>query len=1142
MTVRPGFATVWPPSTDPTPDRTDTTPDRTDPIRDRTDPCYHPLGFGIPGTASGGDDMAQSFRIVQSASAAVRLDAAAGFLQQFSATQPVTIVSATRGAADDFARRIALARGASLGLSRFSLTQLAARVASVALAGRGIAPASSLGAEAVAARAAFDAMSGRRLTYLRDVAGSPGFPRALARTIGDLRVTTVAVAAVSAVGQAGPDLASLLAQVDQELDDARIADRARLYAAAITAAADDEALRVPLILLDVPVSSPVEAAFIETLLRAALSVFATCPTQDADALAALGAFGGVVETVDEAGSGDLVSLRRHLFDEASPPVRELDGSLQFFSAPGEGREAIEVARRILEEATRGVPFDEMAILVRSPQHYHGLLEHALSRARIPAWFDRGTRRPHPAGRAFLALIACAAEGLSARRFAEYLSLGQLPPPGQSDDRWVAAGDEALAAAVEDEVDGAADEDDRWPDESATHADDRIVGTLRAPRQWERLLVEAAVIGGGVDRWARRLDGLANEFVARRNESEREDPDSGRVAAIDRDLQHLAHLRAFALPLMTELAGWTGTARWGEWLARLERLAPRVLRTPSHVLRILGDLRPMAAVGPVSLGEVRSVLSERLRLVETEPPRRRYGRVFVGSPAQVRGRTFHVVFVPGLAERMFPQKSVQDPLLLDAARGALDAALATRSRRAREERLLLHLAAGAATRRLYVSYPRLEVAEGRARVPSFYALDVVRGATGRIPDHETLAAKAADIGDRTLAWPAPTNPMLAIDDQEHDLSVLRRLLDADSGADVRGRAHYLLRLNPALRRSVTERWARAERKWSHFDGLTRVTPSTAAPLTSQRLGQRQYSLSALQRFAACPYQFLLGATYRLEPAEQPAPLQRLDPLTRGSIVHAMQATFFRDAKARGMLPIVELNLPAACVLLEDVVQRVAGQYCDDLVPAVPRVWEEEIAVIARDLRGWLARVAADGAEWTPRNFELAFGLRVDEQRDPESQPGAVIVDGRFQLRGSVDLVEEHRATGVLRVTDHKTGKDRTRDGLIINGGETLQPILYSMVVERMTDKPVHEARLSFCTAAGGYKVRTVPLLSQTRRAGLEALEIIDRAVEVGFLAAAPREGACTWCDFRVVCGPAEEQRVRRKPQDRLRDLHELRSRP
>jgi RecB family exonuclease len=554
------------------------------------------------------------------------------------------------------------------------------------------------------------------------------------------------------------------------------------------------------------------------------------------------------------------------------------------------------------------------------------------------------------------------------------------------------------------------------------------------------------------------------------------------------------------------------------------------------------MRPMATVGPVGLDEVRSVLTERLRLLDIEPPRRRYGRVFVGSPSQARGRAFKVVFVPGLAERMFPQKPVQDPLLLDSARESLGASLSTRSRLRQQERLLLHLAAGAATERLYVSYPRLDVADGRARVPSFYALDLLRGATGRIPGHEALESWAAQAGDPTLAWPAPRDPMRAIDDQEHDLAVLGRLLAQDDPDVVRGRAHYLLRLNPALRRSVTERWARAERKWSQFDGLTRVTPAIAGAFASYRLTQRPYSLSALQRFAACPYQFLLAAVYRLEPDDHPVPIQRLDPLTRGSLIHAMQAAFFRAAQQRDALPVVTSTLPAARGILDAVIDRVAAEFREELVPAIPRVWNEEIAVIARDLRGWLTRLADEGAEWMPRYFELAFGLRPDAQRDPASREEPVSVDGRFVLRGAVDLIEEHRQTGVLRVIDHKTGKDRTKDGLVIGNGETLQPVLYSMAVETLTGKPVSEARLSFCTAAGGYRIRSVALTGSARGAGVEALEVIDRAIELGFLAAAPRDGACAWCAFRSVCGPHEQQRIERKPQDRLRDLHELRSRP
>ena len=69
-----------------------------------------------------------------------------------------------------------------------------------------------------------------------------------------------------------------------------------------------------------------------------------------------------------------------------------------------------------------------------------MLEDALRRARIPAYFSRGTARPDPGGRAFLALLACAAEKCSASRFAEYLSLGQLPAGSEpAIPTWVGAG-------------------------------------------------------------------------------------------------------------------------------------------------------------------------------------------------------------------------------------------------------------------------------------------------------------------------------------------------------------------------------------------------------------------------------------------------------------------------------------------------------------------------------------------------------------------------------------------------------------------------------------------------------------------------------------------------------------------------------
>jgi CRISPR/Cas system-associated exonuclease Cas4 (RecB family) len=1094
------------------------------------------------------------FSIVESGSAAIRLDRAAGFLDRFPADQLITIVAATRGAADDLARRVVSRRGATVGLSRFSLTQLAARVAATRLAGEGIAPSTALGVEAVASRVAFDAAEGGTLDYFGVVARTPGFPRALARTLTDIRLAGIPAATLVNAGRAGHDLAELAQQAEAELTDASTADRAALFATAAAGVADEAFLRAPLLLVDLPIDTAIEETFVSALVAVASEVLVTVPAHDQSARLAFERCGGVVEIVAGARRSDLDHLRACLFSDEAPERRELDGSLEFFSAPGEGRESVEIARRVLREARAGVPFDEMAVFVRSPEHYQGLLEHAFERAGVRGWFDRGSRRPHPAGRAFLALLACAAEGLSASRFAEYLSLGQLPDPDQPRAPWIASEDEVFGAAARPADADAVQQDAVGADlqvgptvAPATDDEDHAVlaGSLRTPRRWERMLVEAAVVGGGPGRWRRRLDGFDEELRARRREIERDDPSSARLAAIDDDRRRLVHLGAFALPIVTEMAAWPPLADWGEWLDRLDDLAPRTLRRPAYVRRVLADLRPMASVGPVSVDEVRMVLMERLRSVDSEPPSRRYGRVFVGSPAQARGRSFRVVFVPGLAERMFPRKSDQDPLLLDEAREQLEgphkSLLVTRAERSRRERVLLHLAAGAATERLYVSYPRLDVAEGRERVPSFYALDVLRGATGAIPDLQRLKSAAAAAGDPTLAWPAPKDPAEAIDDQEHDLSVLRTLLETTDTAAVRGHAQYLLRLNPSLRRSVTERWGRGQPRWSQLDGLTRVTDATRAALESQRLHQRPYSISALQKFSACPYQFFLSAVYRLEPAERPEPLQRLDPLTRGSIVHRIQAVTYRELERRHALPVTAATLGAALGVLEAAIGDVAGEYQERLAPAIDRVWQEEIAVIARDLRGWLRRTS-DEEGWIPRYFELSFGLPLAEDRDPRSRREEVRIDGRFQLRGAVDLVEEHQQTGVLRVTDHKTGKDRTKDTLVIGGGGTLQPVLYSAAIEEVTGKAVAETRLFFCTSAGGYKVRPVPLLPEARRAGVEALEIIDRAIELGFLAAAPNERACAWCDFRPVCGPHEEMRIARKSVDPLHDLIELRSRP
>jgi len=1080
-----------------------------------------------------------AFRVSVSPDAALRLAAARDLVGGAAPGTRVLIIGPTRGAADDLAREVAAGAAATFGLQRLSLTQLAARLAMVALAADGKTPSTWLGAEAVAARAAFDATRERSLRYFTPVSSTPGFPRGLARTLQELRLAGVEGERLTGLPGGGPDLADLLDRADACLESASSTDRAGLFRAAAAVCRKSPPADV-VVLLDLPLDSPTEQALVEALVAGAKTTLATAPASDLDAVAWLQAMGGVVEEHGASGAGDLACLRRFLFSPEAPSVeRALDGSLNFFSAPGEDRESVEIARRILGEARRGVRFDEIAILVRSPQHYIGLVEHALRRAEVPAWFSRGTKRPHPAGRAFLALLSCAAEHLSASRFAEYLSFAQVPLSGSPPwTTWTASQDEVFGRAPE----FTEEEEDDGAEQAPGSHEPAASGTLVAPWRWEHLLVDAAVIGRDATRWRRRLDGKDRELERQVREASREDGgDEAKVVGLKHVQAQLRLLKEFALPVIDEMASWPRSATWGEWLDRFQALGPRVLRTPAHVMRVLADLRPMGEVGPVDLDEARRVLTDRLLTLESEPPSRRYGRVFVGTPHQARGRSFRVVFVPGLAERMFPQRPREDPLLLDELRERAGSSLPTQQRRLASERLLLQLAAGAASERLYVSYPRIELSESRARVPSFYALDVMRAATGRVPDHEALEERARDAGDATLAWPAPSSPEDAIDDQEHDLAVLRRLLDETDADAAKGHAHYLLKLNECLRRSVVDRWARGQRRWSPNDGLTRVHPTTKEALIAQRLTSRAYSASALQLFSACPYQFVLSAMFRLRPLERPEPLQRMDPLTRGSLFHEIQARFFRTLAEDGALPVTAANVVTARTVLDAVVDEVSASARDELVPAVERVWQDEMSSVRRDLHAWLEYVARDGDEWTPAYFEFAFG-EVPGERDPHSVRGDVVLDGRFKLRGAVDLIEEHRQTKVLRVTDHKTG--RKREGIekvVIGAGAVLQPVLYGMAVEASIGREVSHSRLFYCTSAGSFFEHPIPLDERSRAAALEVLDIVERAIETGFLAAAPTPDACAWCNFRPVCGSDVARRVARKPQEPLADLAELRSR-
>jgi len=968
---------------------------------------------------------------------------------------------------------------------------------------------------------------------------------------------------LAATGAPGRDLAKLLTIYEEELKRWALADQAGLLRRAAEQAKNGKhrLLDLPTLLLDLSPRSLVERHLLSAVVWRSPSLLATVLAGDAPGRAALEVICGapaqdldtVLYTATAAGAevpDRLHRLRRHIFRpgraEVPPPPAADDPSVVLISAPGEGRECVEIARRIRALAAEGLPFDRMAVLLRDPNTYFPLLEEALRRAAVPAFFPRGTVRPHPAGRSFLALLACASENLSASRFAEYLSLGQVPaadddgkPPFVAVPWVLPQGDQLVfksffpAAQVDDP--------ESAPAGKESDEDPVIAGTLRAPRRWERLLVDAAVLGGR-DRWQRRLDGLEAEIKLQLHHLESDD--HPRQKHLLTRLDRLGNLKRFALPLIDDLAALPTTATWGEWLDALSTLASRTLRQSEKVLEVMAELRPMEGVGPVGIDEVRQVLEERLIFLRSEPPRRRYTRVFVATLDEARGRAFEAVFLPGLAEGIFPRRAHEDPLLLDVYRHQLSAPLPTQRQRIDEERLLLRIAAGTAEKRLVVTWPNLDVLQGRARVPSFYALDLLRATEGSLPELRQLEEQAAAGSAAILGWPAPRRAETAIDEAEFDLAVIEPLLHR-SEEEVRSRARYLLLTNERLARSLRVRFKRWQGRLSAADGLVRPGPEVLLNLAPHRLRQRSYSPTALQHFAACPYRFLLSAVHQLRPRDERSWLEQLDPSTRGSLFHEVQFALFRTLLEHRLLPLRSADLHIVLEFSDRTLEQVAARYEEELAPAIPRVWRSEIESLRADLRGWLRAVATAEEPWRPAHFEFAFGLPQNHHQDlGEQRHEAVVLDGK-RLRGAIDLVEVDDRRKALRVTDHKTGRAPGEKRVVIGKGEILQPLLYALAAEVHLAQPVDSGRLFYCTRRGAYETREVPLSDENRQTISLVLEVIDKALENGFLPALPRENACRHCDYQTICGPLEEFRSVRKWKanaEALRGLAALRRCP
>jgi hypothetical protein len=136
--------------------------------------------------------------------ASLRLRVAQDWVEEITHSSEVLVLAPTRAAADDLVRNLTLKNGGVAGAHRMTPSQLAAALATPRLGTEQLTALTPLGAEALAARSVHRCLSEKTLRYFSPVASMPGFARALASTISELRLEGIGPGELAAIGELVP--------------------------------------------------------------------------------------------------------------------------------------------------------------------------------------------------------------------------------------------------------------------------------------------------------------------------------------------------------------------------------------------------------------------------------------------------------------------------------------------------------------------------------------------------------------------------------------------------------------------------------------------------------------------------------------------------------------------------------------------------------------------------------------------------------------------------------------------------------------------------------------------------------------------------------------------------------------------------
>lgn len=504
-----------------------------------------------------------------------------------------------------------------------------------------------------------------------------------------------------------------------------------------------------------------------------------------------------------------------------------------------------------------------------------------------------------------------------------------------------------------------------------------------------------------------------------------------------------------------------------------------------------------------------------------------GRVRILSANSARALSVPYLFVAGLTERSYPSPAREDRLYSEAEYQRLhDAGLPVvlRAERTAEEMLLFYEVVTRATRHLTFSYPGWDdKAESLLPSPFLAELDRIFGdSVERVVDQSLSPIPGDDQLGSTAQW-----RVRAVHDVLHEQPhALNQLLSDSAQRSTSDNLAAALRLTQNRRSRQT---------WSTFEGL--FESDAARQWLAKRFGESYtWTVSHLEQYATCPYQFFLQRLAGLAPLGQLS-LEE-DYGQRGWMIHETLSRLHRalrdTTETSGSADAITERF---LVTLGELLQALPGEGLPGGLHQIDRQLIEPLAQrYGKQLEKYLAACREQSAI-EPGHFEVSFGLEKTSD-DPLSTPAPLtlqIEDQVLRFAGRIDRIDLGRLGDrtVFNVIDYKSGTAATlKEGEVV--GTALQLDLYAMAVEelllaqqqatpwqigywRVRDQGYHRPLSMVETEDERVGIGTNEAWSRRRDAVLQTVAALVRGIRAGEFPMHNEDHDCTGhCHFRTVC--------------------------